>query len=119
MKWADMIFDVGFLLLGIAAMVIVLVKRKHFDLWLSLLACSAWVVKGVRFLYFDWTLLAIEAMRNAGQVNDIFTFMQIVHLILTGIDGLVNLLLFAALGRLVLLGLFHRWYRKAVKSLNI
>lgn len=119
MKSADMIFDVGFLLLGIGAMVIVLVKRKHFDLWLSLLACSAWVVKGVRFLYFDWTLLAIEAMRNAGQVNDIFTFMQIAHLILTGIDGLVNLLLFAALGRLILLELFQRWYRKAVKSLNI
>lgn len=119
MKWADMIFDVGFLLLGIAAMVIVLVKRKHFDLWLSLLACSAWVVKGVRFLYYNWTLLALETMRNAGQVDDIFPFMQKSHLILAGIDGLVGLLLFAALGRLVLLGLFHRWYRKAVKSLNI
>ena len=119
MKSVDMIFDVGFLLLGIGAMVIVLVKRKHFDLWLSLLACSAWVVKGVRFLYFDWTLLTVEAMRNAGQVDDIFTFMQKSHLILAGIDGLVGLLLFVALGRFVLLGLFHRWYRKAVKSLNI
>lgn len=119
MKWADMIFDVGFLLLGIATMIIVLVKRKHFDLWLSLLACSAWVVKGVRLLYYDWTLLVLEAMRNAGQVDDIFPFMQKSHLILAGIDGLVGLLLFVALGRFVLLGLFHRWYRKAVKSLNI
>ena len=119
MKWADMIFDVGFLVPGIAVLAFVIVKRKHFDLWLSLLACSAWVVKGVRFLYYDWTLLVLEAMRNAGQVDDIFPFMQKSHLILTGIDGLVGLLLFAALGRLVLLGLFHRWYRKAVKSLNI
>ncbi len=119
MKWADMIFDVGFLLPGIAVLAFVIVKRKHFDLWLSLLACSAWVVKGIRFLYFDWTLLTVEAMRNAGQVNDIFTFMQKAHLILTGIDGLVNLLLFAALGRLILLELFQRWYRKAKKTLNI
>jgi hypothetical protein len=50
----------------------------------------------------------VEAMRNAGQVDDIFPFMQKSHLILAGIDGLVGLLLFAALGRFVLLGLFHR-----------
>lgn len=118
MEPVDLILDAVFLLLGITGMVFVIVKRKLFDIWMSLLTCSAWVLKGVRLLYFDWHMITLEIMRNAGRVNDAFPFVQKAHLILTGIDTLVNLFLLAALGRLVMLGLFRRWYKKAIKSLD-
>lgn len=118
MEGIDLFLDACFLLLGIAGMVFVIVKRKHFDIWMSVLTCSAWVFKGVRLLYYDWYLITLDAMLNSGQGNDVFRFMQNLTNVVQVIDILVNLLLFAAVVRLVLIGQFLRWYNKAQKVLG-
>jgi len=114
----DLFLDASFLILGIAGAVFVIVMRKRFDIWMSLLTCTAWVLKGVRLLCYDWYLITLEKMLSAGQVNDVFQLMQNVAIALQGVDTLVNLLLFAALGRLMLMGLFLRWYNRAQKVLG-
>ena len=111
----DLILDVCFFILAIAGTVFVLTKRKHFDLWLSLPTCAAWVLKGARYLYYDWILAALGNMK----AENIYLFMQKAHVALAGMDVLVNLFLFAALVRLVILGLYSYWYRKTLKILNM
>ena len=113
MELIDLLLDTCFLVLGIAGMVFVIVMRKRFDLWMSLLTCTAWVSKGVRLLYYDWILIALNDMKE----NQVFLFMKNAHLALQGMDTLVNLLLFAALVLLAMIGLYFRWYKKAIKSL--
>lgn len=111
----DLLFDVCFFLLAIAGTVFVVANRKRFDLWLSLPTCAAWILKGARHLYYDWMISAV----NQVKVDDVYLFMRKAHLVLNGMDALVNLFICAALVRLVILGLHSRWYRKALKKLNV
>lgn len=110
----DMLLDVCFILLAIAGTAFVVVNRKRFDMWLSLLTCTAWIIKGARYLCYDWILAAVNHMK----ADEVFLFMRKAHVTLNGMDALVNLFLYAALIRLVILGLFSRWYKKALKSLH-
>lgn len=109
----ELLSDVCFLILGIAGAVFVTVMRKHFDKWISLLTCTAWVLKGIRLLCYDWIIIALDNVKE----NKAFLFMQNAHLALQGIDTLVDILLLAALVRLVMIGLYSRWYNKAIKTL--
>ena len=118
MESINLVWDVIFLLLGITAAVFVIVKRNHFDLWLGLLACFAWVLKGIQMLYFDWYVTAFEAMANAGQEMEAIQFVENTIFNLNVVAALVNLLLFSAFVRLVLHGLFRCWYKKALKLMN-
>lgn len=111
----DLILDVCFFVLAIAGMVFVIMNRKRFDLWLSLPTCAAWLLKGARYLYYDWMLAAMRNMK----AEDVYLFMRKAHAVLTGMDFWVNLFLFTALVRLVILGLYSRWYRKTLKKLNM
>lgn len=111
----DLLFDICYFLLAIAGTVFVLINRKRFDLWLSLPTCAAWILKGARHLYYDWMISAVNNMKP----EDVLLFMQKSHLALKGMDALINLFLCAALVRLVILGLHSRWYRKALKKLNV
>ena len=67
---------------------------------------------------FDWHVITLEAMRNAGQNADAFAFVQKAYIALAGMDALANLFLFAALARLIIVGLYWRWYRKAINTLS-
>lgn len=118
MENIDLFLDICFLILGIACTVFVIVKRKRFDLCMSLFACAAWITKGIRLLYFNWHVITLEAMRNAGQNADAFVFVQKSSLTLTGMDALANLFLFAAFVRLLIIGLYWRWYQKAINTLE-
>ena len=118
MKSIDLIPDICFLVLGIACTVFVIVKRKRFDIWMSLFACAAWITKGIRLLYYDWHIITMETMRNAGQDMHAFIFAQKAHLALAGMDALTNLFLFASFVRLIIVGLHWHWYRKAITTLN-
>ena len=111
----DLLFDVCFFLLAIVGTSFVIVMRKRFDLWLSLPICIAWVLKGARHLCYDWMVAAVRNM----ETEDIFLFVRKAHLALEGIDRLITLLLCAALVRLGILCLYSRWYRKALKELNM
>lgn len=111
----DLLLDVCFFLLAIAGTVFVRINRKRFDLWLSLPTCAAWLLKGVRHLYYDWMISAVNHMKP----DDVLLFIRKSHLMLNGMDALVNLFLCAALVRLVILCLHSRWYRKALKKLNV
>lgn len=111
----DLILDVCFFILAIAGTVFVLTKRKHFDLWLSLPTCAAWVLKCARYLYYDWILATLSNMK----AEDVYLFMRKAHLAVEGMDVLVNLCLYVALMRFVILGLYSRWYRKTLKKLNM
>lgn len=118
MENINLFLDICFLILGIACTVFVIVKRKRFDLWMSLFACAAWITKGIRLLSFDWHVITLEAMRNAGQNADAFAFVQKAYIALAGMDALANLFLFAAFARLIIVGLYWRWYRKAINTLS-
>ena len=114
---ADLFFDIGLLISGIAATVLVILKRNSFDRWTSLLTCSSWILKGIRVIGYDLYLVVFKNAMSSGQLNDVFLLMKNAQLVLTSIDILVNLLLLVALVRLALLGLYRRWYKKAIKLL--
>ena len=111
----DLLFDVCFFLLALAGTSFVVVMRKGFDLWLSLPTCAAWVLKGARHLCYDWM---VAAMRNM-ETEDIYLFVRKADFALGGMDRFVTLFLCAALVRLGILCLYSRWYRKALKELNM
>ncbi len=108
----DLLFDLCFFLFAIAGTSFVVGKHDRFDLWLSLPTCAAWVLKGGRHLYYDWM---IAAMRNM-EAGDMYLFVRKAHLVLGGMDRLVAIFLCAALVRVGILGLYSRWYRKALKN---
>lgn len=110
----DLLLDVCFLLSGIAGTAFILIMRKRFDMWVSLLTCTAWVLKGARHLYYDWLLAAVNNVRE----DDVFLLMRKAHIILEGMDTMVIILLHAALVRMAIVGLYLRWYKKALKSLD-
>ncbi|MBR6595772.1 MAG: hypothetical protein IKK72_04270 [Oscillospiraceae bacterium] len=114
MEKLELLLDTGFFALGIACTVFVIMKRKRFDLWLSLPVCLSWVIKGVRQLYYDWAIFAAKNMR----AEEIFPFLKRAHFITDGMDALVNILLCGALIRLVIVGLFSLWYKKAIKTVS-
>ena len=118
MESIDLFLDICFLILGIAGTVFVIVRRKRFDIWMSLFACAAWITKSIQLLYFDWHLITLETMRNAGQNADAFVFVQKAYLALTGMDTLANLFLFVSFVRVVILGMYWRWYQKAINTLG-
>lgn len=114
MELLDLFWDACFLGLSIAGTIFVIVMRKRFDLWMSLLTCAAWVFKGVRLLYYDLMILAL----NDAKGNGVVLFMQNAQVALQRVDALVNVLLCAALARLAMIGLYLRWYNKAKRSLD-
>lgn len=110
----DLLLDVCFLLSGIGGTVVVLINRKSFDMWMSLPICMAWILKGVRYIYYDWIVAAADHMK----ADEVVRFIQNGHLTLTRMDTLVHCLLFMALVRLVIVGMFLRWYKKILETQN-
>lgn len=110
----DLVFDGCFLLLGIAGTVFVIANRKRLDMWISLPACMAWVLKGARHLCFDCVFAALDNM----EVDNVFLFVKKANLALEAMDSGVMLLLCAALARMAIIALYSLWYRKAIKSLD-
>ena len=111
MELIDVIWDLCFLFGGLGSSVFVLIKRKNFDLWLSLLICGACICKGFRHLFYDWSILSIRKVETI----DAFQLLLKTHVVLGVMDTLVFVLICGALLRLVILGLYSRWYKKAVK----
>lgn len=114
MEMLELLLDAGFFTLSIVCTIFVILKRKRFDLWISLPACLSWVIKGVRHLYYDWVILAAKNM----SVDEIFSFLKRANIITDGMDALVNILLCGALLRLIIVGLFSLWYKKAIKTVS-
>ena len=114
MEKLELLLDTGFFALGIVCTVFVIMKRKRFDLWLSLPVCLSWVIKGVRHLYYDWVIHAAKNMST----YEIFPFLKKENSITDGMDALVNILLCGALIRLVIVGLFSLWNKKAIKTVS-
>lgn len=118
MEYIDIILDAVFLIILITCTILVIINRNRFDLWAALLTCAAMILKGVRRICYDLVSFNLDALLNAGKGNDILLFMKIASVILRGIDTLVYLLLIAVLIRLMLIGLYSRWYNKAKNVLR-
>lgn len=96
MEANDLIMDVCLMVLGVAGAVFVVKKRRYFDLWASLMVCTACILKGIRLLCYDCFVMALKTQEIT---TDIF-FIQKVSFALNCIDVMIGLLLIAALVRL-------------------
>ena len=117
MEQLDLLFDICFAIVGIVCTVFVVVKRKSFDLFTALLTCGGWITYGIRLLMFDYVIVSLKTMQNTGGGDDIGFLMIKSSILLNVLDALVLLLLSIALVRIVVKGLFLRWYNKAIRRL--
>lgn len=114
MELIDLLWDISFLLLGISCTLLVIRKRKNFDLWASLPACGAWIVKAVRCFYFDWVNVALHNVKE----DLIHSFMGKSHRMLGCLDLLTKMLMCVVFLRLVNYGIYLYKYNKALKALK-
>ena len=114
MEMLELLLDAGFFALSIVCTIFVILKRKRFDLWISLPACLSWAIKGVRHLYYDWVIFAARNMR----AEEIFPFLKKANFITDGMDALVNILLCGALLRLIIIVFSILWYKKTIKTVS-
>lgn len=114
MKTVELILDAAFLVAAVGVTMLVIRKGKRFDKCLALLTCTAWALKGIRMIFFDWVQLAVKN----GQITDPFAFLKNTGLALDVLDVLVFLFLSGVLLRLLLLWLYSRWYDRARKNIE-
>ena len=107
----DWILDACFLLLGIAGTAVVIIKHKRFDKGIALFTCVAWICKGVRLLGYDYVRATMSHKKE-----EVFQFLQKASTALQALDALVEIFLFVALVRLVILAFYTRWYEKQMRA---
>ena len=118
MAYFDLVLDVCFLLMGVVALIFVTARRKQFDLLLAFPICAAWICKGLRLLCFDWYIIRMDMLKYNGEFIHIHSIASDFSVIVSLMDALIAVLLLAALIRLAIKGLYHHWYKKAIKVLG-
>ena len=108
----DWALDICFLICGLISLIVVSVCWKRFDLWLAVPVCIAWICKGIRALYYD---CFINTMKNTGEVSNMHAQVRHVTAIAPLMDGVITVLLIAALICLFVKWLYRRWYKKAIR----
>lgn len=89
-------------------------RDKRFDPWLSVPVCAAWLLKCGRTIYYDWFSTAIRDM----ETNEAFLLAAKAQQVTAVMDVLTELLLCAAILRILITGWFWYRYRKTVKAFN-
>lgn len=90
----DWIIDGFVLIFGIAGTVFMIIKRKNFDLWISIPVCAACILKGIRSFCYEWFE---RAMKNTQEITATINLMRIAQVVLDWLDETIILFLIAAL----------------------